>query len=190
MENSFQNLQQAGSTPINFRNSLQNSRTIALTFTADNAQGTAATNDIFVIPGVGSAAAKSLPSGVTLSGDYSSMADLCDVFENVKFAVESIDIETSSTANYEGTKFVMGMRRLNKKNPAEVDLRMSQFQTSNGSGLTKTATIDNRALSGGFLVEPLWYLKFVSLLKNTSVTIYLKVSHQENGGVSLLPADF
>lgn len=170
-----------------FTNTLQKSRTIKVTLTASDQA--AAQSAVYLFAAKGKAADKTAPTGITISGDYTSFADWYDMVGNVKFGVEEIKVETSNTSNYEGTKLTIGKRNLNNRNNQEQDLFLSDFQVSQGNGLKKTATIDVDALGGGFMVDNQFYAKFDGVQKETSVTFYIKVSHEEAMG-NLAPASF
>lgn len=174
---------------VQFKNTLQKSRTIKIGFVADNDQNTAALSNVYLFAARGRAADKTLPAGVTITGDFTSAADFYDMMQNTRFGVEEIKLETADTANYEGTRLVIGVRNLNNRNNQEQDLLLSDFQQSTGNGLKKTAKFDIDALGGGVMVDSQFYAQFLGVKKNTSVTFYIKVSHVEAVG-DLDPADF
>lgn len=186
MANNLQEAAQQGQSVV-FKNTIQKSNTIKVTFTA--AANAAATSDVYLFVGAGNNAAKSLPANVTISGDYSNAADFYEMMQSVRFGVSEIKVETNQTNNYEGTKITFGKRNLNNRNNQEQDLFLSDFQVATGNGIKKTATIDVDSLNGGFMVEPQFYAVFKSLLQNTAVTFYIKVSHEEMTG-ALQPANF
>ena len=189
--NQSQNLKEAAAKgeSVKFKNTLQKSRTLKITFTADNDQATAASSPVYLFAARGRAADKALLPGVTISGDFTSAADYYDMIQNTRFGVEEIKLETADTANYEGTRMIIGVRNLNNRNNQEQDLLLSDFQQSTGNGLKKTAKFDIDALGGGIMVDPLFYGQFVGVKKNTSVTFYIKVSHVEAVG-EMDAADF
>jgi hypothetical protein len=150
--------QASGSNNINLGNDLR------VVYAAGATAG--ATNNVFLLPGVGSAAAKTLGTGITISGDYTSMADLADYVNNVPCLLQTLRIETSNTANFENTAIVIGFY-------------LADFQESVGNGLKKSIKITKEDLNNGegLIISPQTYIKFEGLVQSTTITAYFNISH-------------
>jgi hypothetical protein len=163
--------QASGSNNINLGNDLR------VVYAAGATAG--ATNNVFLLPGVGSAAAKTLGTGITISGDYTSMADLADYVNNVPCLLQTLRIETSNTANFENTAIVIGERNPNNQNNKERRFYLADFQESVGNGLKKSIKITKEDLNNGegLIISPQTYIKFEGLVQSTTITAYFNISH-------------
>ncbi len=149
---------------------------IDLTFTADNAVGTADLSDVALFPGCGAGAITTLPAGVTVSGDYASIAAYYDYCQRMKFPVTNIWMQSADTANFDG-KLTYGLIMPNGTQPNQSFLQLSGKKVSTGNGFADNININDLPL----MVMPNLQVKF-SLKKNTKIRFLLTVPELEIKG--------
>jgi hypothetical protein len=148
------------------------SNEMAITFTASGSA--AASSDVFLFPGVGVAAAKVLPTGVTYSGDFATLAEFLDYMEKNKLTIAAVRAQTNNVDNFAG-KFTFGERKPNLQNTLTKDLQLTKFRESNGSTFADTININESQLGGPIAIRPAMFWKYVGLKISSAITFYLTV---------------
>lgn len=148
------------------------SNEITLTLTASGSA--AATTDPFIFPGVGVAAAKTLPTGVTYSGDFATYAEFLDYMDKNKLTINAVRVQTTDVGNFSG-KMVFGERRPNLQNTQTRDLQMTKFRESNGSTFADTININETQLGGAVAIRPAMFWQYKGLKASSTITFYLNV---------------
>jgi|GEM_PF-6590265 len=154
-------------------NNLSSTNEVTATFTADNQSGTAAGTDVYILPGVGVGANKTLGTGITYSGDFASYADFIDYFTHVPMLISYIRVQTSNTANY-SSRLTIQENKPNLRSPQYKDLQMTNYRISTGNGYSDTLTITNDIK--GTTIWPNFSMVFKGLLKNSSISFYIGIS--------------
>ncbi len=142
---------------------------VQLTFTADNAGGTAAVNDVYLFKGAGDISRSTLPGGVTLSGDYASLANLHDFFSRVPVKVLAMTVQTSDVANF-AKRMEVAMDTPSQQNADVMRINLVDYRQTVGNTFADTLKIANKP----FIVLPQTRFKF-QILKNSSITLTLEV---------------
>lgn len=164
-----------------FINTFEEEHSIELVLTAD---GTAAAKStVYLIPGVGDTSALSLPTGVTLSGDYSTVAELHAMLSNYGLLINRIEMQTTDTANY-GYNLYFANRTPNKQNTREARVSLQQYREPVGTGYSDTLIIpEERA----FVIQPNTYVK-TELKQSTQISFRLFYKFVQSSG-TFVPVD-
>jgi hypothetical protein len=168
-------------------NKLIGGNTTRLVFAADGQQA-ADKSPFYIVSGVGDLAAKALPAGLSLSGDFPSVAAWQDYAENVPLSIASIRMETSDTDNWENTVLLLGERNPDGSKPNPRKLYMTDYQVSSGNGMKKSVVIPAEVLNN-FVLTPQAYIQFQGIKKGTTITIYLSIGFMQRT-IIMQPADF
>lgn len=158
------------------QNQFTNTNQMRARFTVNNANETGAQiANVYLIPGVGNAAARSLNAAVTYSGDFGTFAEFLAYMDANKLMITEIRFQTDNTANFSET-LILGTRRPNNQNPSERQINLVDFRKSTGNGYADDLTIPSTALNDGVLIDARTYFRFSNIVKNSTLTMYLTVA--------------
>lgn len=164
-------------------NNFGTNNTLDFTVTADNAGGTAALNTVYILAGRGDTAYQSLPSGVTVSGDYDDWANLRDYLNNIPMTITQIQLKTDDTDNF-GYRIETGNMNPNRQNEKISRIDLTKYRQPTGNGYADSLTIADQAIAA----IPQTFLS-LQLLKNTYIRVTLTIAQlQLTAQVS--PANF
>ncbi len=150
-------------------NDFRNSNEVHMQFTASGAA--AATSSFFPIPGAGSAARATLPTGVTYTGGaFSTYADAVDYFKSVGMQVIGMRISDSGTTNFTETMEFADVPPINN-NIQERKIDLTSYRESVGNGFSDVI----RVPEARFNVNAQTYLR-MKIKQSTVLNIYFIVA--------------
>lgn len=150
-------------------NNFKGNNEIKIIIACDNAGGTAASNDFYLLQGAGGSL-RGLPAGVTMAAgsSFATWADLQEFAKTVNFVVTGIRIIDSTTTNT-GSTLLLTKHTPNGINDEVQNIEVSDYRVNNGNGISDVVKIDDVK----FAADARTSLRG-TILKNTTMIFYLR----------------
>lgn len=155
-------------------NDFQQTKQVVITLTASGLADPISTVHLFRGTGEGSATA--LPTGITMSGDYSNIDQFNNAVRDTAINIREIVLESTTTDHFGGTyKIERYKRYFNNEISGKELIYLNKYKTDSGGGVSTTLTISDRPI----FVTPRTVMTFM-VKQSANMTITLIYDYEED----------